>query len=298
MRTRIVSLAAAGVLMRLDAVAPQVNVALDEKYFAEALPLIGSGGNLGCRVPAPDTLVYKQAENATEQLQALSVAGVVEAGKRAVAGNRKTYAPRLEGYSLGDCFKKLSNKCGTEERWKRETLSSNLVNATQKHEDYVTLMRLMDSFKERHGVPTPPTDALVVHLRLGDDIRASSRTVEQLLVCAGPNTHSHHTQIKSVFELLYDARYAANLSRVVLVGGSHTRLRRNDPSWFYAFAIKAAFEAAGYNVSLQLEPYPDEDFIYMSHASTFDSSVGGYSRFLSLIVKRRGGRVVGRVFGY
>mmetsp|Transcript_3425 Transcript_3425/g.10484 ORF Transcript_3425/g.10484 Transcript_3425/m.10484 type:complete len:290 (-) Transcript_3425:228-1097(-) len=283
------------ILVMIPAAAVANSIALDDAFYKKALPLIEAGGEFRCKIPAPEKLVYATAENATAQLEALSVRGVIEAGKQWAVEKTGVYTPQMLNYALGDCFKGL-RKCGTREKWQRETLAADLYNSTTEKHDYRTLMRLMDSFKRRHNVPTPPKDALVVHLRLGDVVRESPKGVEELLVCAGP-AKGMHTQLKSVFELLYDARYSTNLSKVVLVGGSHTALEREDPSWFYAFAIQAAYEAAGYNVSLQLDPYPDEDFIFMSHASTFDSGCGGYSRFAGQVVERRGGRVVGRRFG-
>lgn len=86
-------------VQRLEAVG--LNAALDDEYYAEALPLVDAGGEFKCRIPAPETLVYKQADNATEQLRALSVAGVLEAGRRRARQRTGTYKPHLVKYALG-----------------------------------------------------------------------------------------------------------------------------------------------------------------------------------------------------
>ena len=159
---------------------------------------------------------------------------------------------------------------------------------------YDILQRVISEYRQRHFVPTPPSDALVIHLRLGDVVSKAPVPVDYLLVCSGPAAH-YHTQIKSLYELLRDAKKVGK-SRLILVGGSHLSMGPQDPSWLYAVAIRRAFEIAGYDVSLHLDPTPDEDFIYLSLAKSLITGAGGYSRYAAKLVEQNGGKVFGRRF--
>ena len=83
-------------------------------------------------------------------------------------------------------------------------------------------------------------------------------------------------------------------------GGSHWPQYHKN-SCVYAACLQEVVVTAGYyygyNVSLQLEGNtPREDFYYMCHARQFVVGVGGFSRTIDLMVKYRGGTIVGRSF--
>ena len=254
---------------------PELFVEVDGAYFGNAT-MIASG--LGCDVP--------------EFRNFLSVQKILVAAKREaedVVRSKRQYDPHLSMYALGDCVK-LLRKCKSHQ----DTLAFMYEKQSTTTNNYTLLLDLIETYRSKTFVPLPPENALVVHLRLGDVIRDAVDSVEKLLICSGP-AKNNHTALKSVYELLHDANQT-NLRRVILVAGSHTKLKPTDPSWFYALGIKYAYQAAGYDVTLRLAPYPDEDFIFMSFARTFDPGCGGYSRFAANIVEQRGGTVVGRRF--
>ena len=83
-------------------------------------------------------------------------------------------------------------------------------------------------------------------------------------------------------------------------GGSHWPQYHKN-SCVYAACLQEVVVTAGYyygyNVSLQLEGNtPKEDFYFMCHTRQFVVGVGGFSRTIDLMVKYRGGTIVGRSF--
>ena len=254
------------------------------------IPLVVATNGFQCEIPAPESLMFSAAQggNASDLSVSRLVAYAEGLAQRAAASGSR-YEPTMMRYALGDCIK-LFVKCSGP----GETLAAQYAKRANRSNDFVVAAEIVDEYRGNHFVPKPPEHALVIHLRLGDVIRGSPVSPKVLLVCSGPAIH-HHTIVKSVYELLADAK-ATNKSRVILVAGSHTTLEPNDPSWFYTLAIHYAFQVAGYDVSLRLEPYPDDDFTYMSYATTFDVGTGGYSRIIASLVELRGGTIVGRRF--
>lgn len=172
------------------------------------------------------------------------------------------------------------------------------------------------------GYTTPPSNAIVLHLRLGDVIEKSKDSVVKMLYRGG-NPQHHVTfanSIKNVSEYLDAIREAetdlqqqqqqdsvqsgttstgtpTTALKVVIRGGSHVS-QDYVKSRRYATCIKEAIIEAGYHdVEMVVEGQnPDHDFYYMSHAKYFVASVGGYSRLIWQMVELLGGKVIGRVF--
>ena len=256
--------------------------------------MVGAGSSFPCFVPRPEDLMFDSERGGAAR--ELSVEALVRSGERLAleaSFAKRRYEPELMDYRLGDCIK-LKKKCGSDSDWGRETLAAAYARRANRSHDFDLAARLVDEYRLRRFVPKPPTEALVVHLRLGDVVRGSELPASVLLVCSGPAV-KNHTVVKSVYELLADAK-RANTSRVILVGGSHTPLEPDDPSWFYALATHYAFQLAGYDASLRLETNPDDDFAFMSFANKFDVGCGGYSRIIAMHVEQRGGTIVGRRF--
>ena len=66
----------------------------------------------------------------------------------------------------------------------------------------------------------------------------------------------------------------------------------NEVSLAYLRLVRQFFVARGYEVSTRLDGTPDDDMVWMSRASSFVASGGGFSRIAADCVRRRGGRAV------
>lgn len=169
---------------------------------------------------------------------------------------------------------------------KSKGLKSNLKTVRQ-------ILRLYDG---EPGFDKPDPESLVVHLRLGDVIENSNSSSLQMLTHGGDPAHNRNfrTAIKSIHELLGDAK-RAGVRRIVVVGGSHLKMRTPE-SFDYSHCVYQAFKVAGYDTKLSLNGHPDKDFYFMANAKIIVVSSGGYSRLVGKIVKRQGGQIIGRSF--
>jgi hypothetical protein len=151
----------------------------------------------------------------------------------------------------------------------------------------------------------PPTNALVVHLRLGDVLdnwfyRTEENRKKRMLGCNWwrgcyyVNAMSHFTNVS--------ARLAPSIERVIILGNS--KYRRLDPRSNYsedyvARVIREFERAPGRRVPLRIERRTngtvDDDFAYLSRAHTLVPSPGsGFSRAAQFCALRAGAAVYTR----
>ena len=82
------------------------------------------------------------------------------------------------------------------------------------------------------------------------------------------------------------------IKNITLVAGSHKELHDYQKSSMYINCVKLYFEQHGYHVTLRLGMNPDDDLIFMSQASYFTPSGGGFSSLITELVKRNKGIVI------
>ena len=81
--------------------------------------------------------------------------------------------------------------------------------------------------------------------------------------------------------------------RAFIIGSTaHSYRGTNEVSLAYLRLVRQFFVARGYQVSTRLDGTPDDDMVWMSRASSFVASGGGFSRIAADCVRRRGGRAV------
>lgn len=162
----------------------------------------------------------------------------------------------------------------------------------------------LDSIDEIHelqsrkpGFTKPEPDAIVMHVRLGDIVERSGASPLQMLPVetganAGHEAKNFKMALQSEAELLENIR-TAGFDKVRIVGGSHM------PQFYlksrvYAGCIGKAIQAAGYDVTIQLEGVPAaQDFYYSTHAKYLVVSAGGYSNPVGVLDRHGNGTIVG-----
>jgi len=225
-------------------------------------------------------------------------------------------------YVLGDCIKQCRNcymlKCVRHPE-KTKQPGSGCYQKTSRNDTFAAKYHFRACRSNRHVLDgnlmvvdqilreaeeadpsfvRPPPDTLVMHLRLGDVIENSQNEVLDMLAQGGDpwHTNTYKSAIKSIDEYLSDIE-SSGLSKIVIRGGSH------DPNYYkksriYAGCLYRAIETAGYtSATIDLEGMdPDHDFYFMGYAHHFSVSSGGFSRLMGTMVKRHGGRMLGREF--
>ena len=212
-----------------------------------------------------------------------------------------------EGYRLGDCIKSCSKSVC---KWRGGdpdlSLAGGYYHRACKTELHVTggnftiVASLFEDYSKINPgfFDIPDSDALVIHLRLGDVIEKSEADVTTMLARGARPYHPGNfgTSIKSVHEYLEDIVWLAKTTKVIIVGGAHHK-KHNKKSRVYADCLYQGLELAGLDITLQINArLPDQDFYYMSHATKISVSTGGYSRLVGQLATYFGGHIIGRSF--
>ena len=189
-------------------------------------------------------------------------------------------------YRLGDAVLhkpfKDSEKCHLK-HYPNSIVSEYLRNK-KFPEDYQTLFDVVK--KKSTSYTLPESDELIIHLRIGDVFYNSEYTVDEFLEKTRLYKVNSVNYVKplSYYQNILDNIKNINIKKIYLVGGYHKELKQTK-SEEYVAKIKLFFEKHNYEVITRINEDPDEDFIFMSHASYFVQSGGGFSKLISEMVK-------------
>ena len=189
-------------------------------------------------------------------------------------------------YRLGDMFLYADHSDDEYRSWQQDhldfypdSLAAQYIRmAPGQASNYDVLVGIIRRFPD-DPLHTPPSDAVVVHLRVGD--------VWELPKYNGNDEY----QVPLSFYEQHLHSFPAEARLVVLVAGSHMYYDSYVYSSAYIDRVRALFEASGYEVRLRAGNLPDDDVVFMARARYFMQSAGGFSYLIAQISKRMGGRV-------
>ena len=150
---------------------------------------------------------------------------------------------------------------------------------------------LCDDVVRRRGAslsPSPPPDAVVIHLRLGDDVEWQWRHTD-----LWDGEDHRKVKNKAYFEAAVE-KFPPDVKTVVVVGSAVHRNYFSDSkgSEWYTNKVVKFLKRRGYDVVQRLSALPDDDFVYMSNARVFLPTGGGYGSQASVCVERLGGSTI------
>ena len=194
-------------------------------------------------------------------------------------------------------------------RAKGIVIRPNAVIIDEKGIDMPVLLACVNSIAKPDS---PPRDAIVVHLRVGDVVDFSRHSVTEMLADYTyyyPN--NIHSWNKYVMPLSFFAGLQIPPGETVVLGmattknafkdtirrkadGSLVPLSAGDPlkSCQYVDAVVKHFRRRGHPVVLRSGNVPDDDIAYYSRSSFFVPTGGSFSRLLAALVQRVGGVVL------
>ena len=144
-----------------------------------------------------------------------------------------------------------------------------------------------DIVRRRSGARArlPPPDAVVIHLRLGDDVEWQWRHTD-----LWDGEDHRKVKNKAYFEAAIE-KFPAEVKTVVIVGSAVHRNYFSDSkgSEWYTNKVVDFFTRRGYVVVQRLSALPDDDFVYLSNAKYFLPTGGGYGGQAAACVERLGG---------
>lgn len=138
---------------------------------------------------------------------------------------------------------------------------------------------------EKYPALLPPHDAIVVHLRLGDDIEVQYRHTE-----LWDGEDHRKVKNKEYFEMAI-AEFPPEVKSVIITGSSVHKgyLSSNQGSVWYRNKVIDLFKSSGYTVHERWDNLPDDDFVYLASARYFLPTGGGYGGLASACVDRAKG---------
>ena len=125
---------------------------------------------------------------------------------------------------------------------------------------------LCDDIVRRRGgslSPLPPQDAVVIHLRLGDDIEWQWRHTD-----LWDGEDHRKVKNKAYFEAAIE-KFPADVKTVVVVVGSAVHrdyFSDSKGSEWYTKKVVDLLTRRGYDVVQRLNAVPDDDFVYLANA--------------------------------
>lgn len=207
-------------------------------------------------------------------------------------------------YRIGDIFRIYSFfiklKKGNEYHL-GEFSNSIATHYIKKSNSILNYTILEECIRESIYKEKPLQDYYIIHLRIGDVIDNTSYSVIDILskpvyytstdifnICY----HNYAKPLRYYEEKvkLVQMNYPA-IKTIVLVAGAHIPLQYEKSS-LYINCISSYMKQHGYNVILRLARNPDEDLVYMSQASYFTPSGGGFSSIITYFVRKNDGIII------
>ena len=221
----------------------------------------------------------------------------------------------LDNYRLGDVFKhvKLENKFSNHglKVWGIEntsffdgslreytlltfpnSIASKYLQKTNKPGNFDMLLTLCHEV----DVEAPPSDSLVIHLRVGDVIDHSHHTLEEFLlnnICEKGNSLCYVTSLPTIMNRAAKFKQICNVQgpcNVILVAGAHVPGPHPKSKRYIAY-LRKALQEQNFNCTLRIASHPDEDLAFMAKSRHFSPARGGFSAIIAKLVKMQNNMV-------
>lgn len=203
------------------------------------------------------------------------------------------------GYRLGDMIKSKDMRSGDGgKQFHLESYPESIASEYMRRTDDESNIEILEKIViERTQGPDliPASNSLILHLRIGDVIDQTPHMVKDFLARYILYSNGiNYVKPLSYYESVYQKTISINpdISNVIILGGYHKVLKRKTKSQKYVEKIQQFFESKNMSVSLRINMDADDDFVFMSNASYFTPSGGGFSELIKKIVLKRNKIVV------
>lgn len=198
-------------------------------------------------------------------------------------------------YRLGDMVKGKEfrdSSDGREYHYKYfpDSIATEYMKKTDEDNRYDILIDIVK--RRTNAQNTPPSDMLLIHLRLGDVMDRTpymaKEFLERTIYYQGWNYVKPLTYYQDIVAKIKDK----GINSITLIGGFHHPLKSKNTSLEYVRLLGEYFESQGFKVTQRLDYDADDDFIYMCNASFFTPGGGGFSNIIKTIVLQRGKTII------
>ena len=195
-----------------------------------------------------------------------------------------------EEYRLGDMIRfKYHRKEGETEKAHHKNYPNSIASEYMRQTTDENRLDILFNIIKKRPQHKPPSDALIIHLRIGDVIMPEDTILD---ILTKKKEYNYIKQLPEFYNIIKKINNIPNIKTIILVFGSHKENIDLKKSSLYINCIRKFFEYFGYNVKLRLGSNPDEDFIYMSSADYFSPAGGGYSDFIRKMVEMNNKNII------
>lgn len=106
------------------------------------------------------------------------------------------------------------------------------------------------------------------------------------------NVYEKYMKPLSFYEEKIEKMEELNINKVIIMAGSHKKLKEYTLSSYYINTIKKLFNDNGIKVVLRLAQHPDNDIQLVYNSKYFIEGNGGYSKLLKQVVVKKGNTVI------
>jgi len=209
-------------------------------------------------------------------------------------GHPSEHIRDFKNYSLGDCIinKKLNTNLNRlfYRLYFNNSIADQYFRKTNKLEDYDILFEIMKNNSCK--IEIPPSDSLIIHLRIGDVIDWKYNGSVDDALEKGEGGHFGYIKTYEYFKEKSKLLEEYKIKKIIIVGGYHT-VEDHSRSEEYVEKIAKFLKNLEYDVTLRIdEKSPDEDFLFMSNSKYFLKSGGNYSNILNKMVEMNKGIIL------
>jgi len=194
-----------------------------------------------------------------------------------------------DGYRLGDILYRWNGILhlikNIDKKWPNSIAHKYINNPkynNQKEIDLNYLINIVDNYE----YDEPPTDTLVIHLRIGDVI---SLTNNNKLPSPEMNI-DHYVKDKNYYKEILKKIKKYNIKKILIIAGAHFNDSIEESTKFIDEIINI-FDNK-YNTKLIITNNPDKDFVYMAKSRYFCPSGGNYSNIIKDIVLKKNNIII------
>jgi len=225
--------------------------------------------------------------------------------EKKILNNQKKYNlyTHLESYRLGDIY---NGNAGNELQDLKKThlknfptsIASEYIKQTNNINDINILINIINN-KSKNIINN---NNCILHLRVGDVLEQYENTFNKILNKLFNNVPTNaEEKFNHNIWYLYDLGYykekieklkKLNINNIIIIAGSHIKLKNYKHSTYVINKIKELFEKNGIKVELSLGKNPDDDVILVYKSKYFIPSKGGYSRLLTEITQKSRGIII------
>lgn len=253
-------------------------------------------GNSGFPFLIPDnrhlkTTQYDRSNMKAHDINALGVSySILKQHAQSFPPKQFTYLKRPPGtsYRLSDAYHGWFEPQITKKyhkKWYPNSIVGQYFQVTSRFEQFDVLVKVVQQNKDIL-TQTPPNDAVVIHLRVGDVIEQCGYSVDAHLEKELPYTKiPTNPKIWVHSKGYYDQQLAQfpKIKNIELVYGKH-QVKSMATSEEYVTKLTQHFKSRGYNVKIHESDFdPDQDFLYLCCARHLIA--GGASGFSNLALK-------------